>query len=116
VRSAVANLPALPPLEDALVICLLLLDQEPDCYQRAAVRWPGRLLLEHRGVSLRHAERAGRCTSRSPTGNSSLSRVSGRRWTSPDREVVSSCTLITCQANELAGPIHHRHARRLHGP
>jgi hypothetical protein len=31
---------------------------EPDRYQRAAVRWLGRLLLEPRGVSLRHAELA----------------------------------------------------------
>jgi hypothetical protein len=41
-----------------LAICLLLLEQEPDRYERAAVRWLGRLLLEQRGVSLRHAERA----------------------------------------------------------
>jgi hypothetical protein len=40
------------------VICSLLLSQEPDRYERAAVRWLGRLLLEHRGVSLRHAELA----------------------------------------------------------
>jgi hypothetical protein len=58
VRAAVANLPGPPPLEDALVICLLLLDQEPERYQRAAVRWLGRLLLEQHGVSLGHAERA----------------------------------------------------------
>jgi|Tabmets5t2r1_1033131.scaffolds.fasta_scaffold03432_1 hypothetical protein len=58
VRTAVVNLPAPPPLEDALVICLLLLDQEPDRYQRGAVRWIGRLLLEQPGVSLRHAELA----------------------------------------------------------
>jgi alpha-D-ribose 1-methylphosphonate 5-triphosphate synthase subunit PhnH len=58
VRAAVANLPGPPPLEDALVICLLLLDQEPDRYERAAVRWLGRLLREHRGVSLSHAELA----------------------------------------------------------
>ena len=58
VRAAVANLPAPPPLEDALVICLLLLDQEPDRYERAAVRWLGRLVLEQRGVSLRHVELA----------------------------------------------------------
>jgi hypothetical protein len=56
VRAAVANLPGPAPLEDALVICLLLLDQEPDRYERAAVRWLGRLLLEQRGVSLRHVE------------------------------------------------------------
>ena len=32
--------------------------QEPERYDRAAVRWLGRLLLEQRGVSLRHAELA----------------------------------------------------------
>jgi hypothetical protein len=58
VRAAVANLPGPPALDDALVICPLLLDQEPDRYERAAVRWLGRLLLEQRGVSLRHAELA----------------------------------------------------------
>jgi putative SOS response-associated peptidase YedK len=30
------------------------------------------------------------------------------RWTSPDAEVVASSTIITCQANELARPIHNR--------
>jgi hypothetical protein len=58
VRAAVPNLPAAPPLEDALVICRLLLEQEPDRYEPAAVRWLGRLLLEQQGVSLRHAELA----------------------------------------------------------
>lgn len=57
-RTAVANLPAPPPLEDALVICRLLLEQEPERYERGAVRWLGRLLLEQPGVSLRHAELA----------------------------------------------------------
>lgn len=42
VRSAVANLPGPPPLEDALVICRLLLDQEPDKYERAALNYPVR--------------------------------------------------------------------------
>jgi hypothetical protein len=58
VRSAVANLPAPPPLDDALVICRLLLEQEPERYERGAVRWLGRLLLEQPGVSLRQAELA----------------------------------------------------------
>jgi hypothetical protein len=60
-RSAVPNLPAAPPLEDALVICRLLLEQEPDRYERAAVRWLGRLLLEQEGVSLRNAGLAAAC-------------------------------------------------------
>jgi hypothetical protein len=58
VRAAVPNLPAAPSLEHALVICRLLLEREPERYERAAVRWLGRLLLEQRGVSLQHAELA----------------------------------------------------------
>jgi hypothetical protein len=58
VRAAVRNLPGLPPLEDALVICLLLLDEEPERYEAASVRWLGRLLLEQPGMRLRHAELA----------------------------------------------------------
>jgi hypothetical protein len=58
VRSAVANLPGPPPLDDSLVICRLLLEEDPDRYERAAVRWLGRLLLEQPGVGLRHAELA----------------------------------------------------------
>jgi hypothetical protein len=42
VRSAVANLPAPPPLDDALVICRLLLEQEPERYERGAVSYPVR--------------------------------------------------------------------------
>jgi hypothetical protein len=57
-RAAAAELPGLPPLEDALAICLLLLDQEPQRYERAAVRWLGRLLLERRAMTLRQAEYA----------------------------------------------------------
>jgi hypothetical protein len=40
------------------VICPLMLDQEPERYEAASVRWLGRLLLEQPGVSLRHAELA----------------------------------------------------------
>jgi hypothetical protein len=58
VRAAVSNLPGPAPLDDALVICRLLLDQEPDRYERAALKWLGRLLLEQPGMSLHHAELA----------------------------------------------------------
>jgi putative SOS response-associated peptidase YedK len=30
------------------------------------------------------------------------------RWTGPDSESVPSCTIITCEANDLARPIHDR--------
>jgi hypothetical protein len=39
-------------LDDALHICLLLRDGDPDRYQRAAVRWLGRFALEARDVTL----------------------------------------------------------------
>jgi len=45
-------------LDDALVICRLLLEQEPERYERGAVRWLGRLLLEQRGVRLSLVELA----------------------------------------------------------
>jgi putative SOS response-associated peptidase YedK len=38
------------------------------------------------------------------------------RWISPDGEVVPGCTIITCQANELARPIHDRMPVVLDGP
>jgi putative SOS response-associated peptidase YedK len=30
------------------------------------------------------------------------------RWRAPDGELVPSCTIVTCEANELARPIHER--------
>ena len=39
-------------LEDALRICLVLRDSDPDRYERAAVRWLGRFALEARSVTI----------------------------------------------------------------
>src|SRR5947209_593419 len=39
-------------LEDALRICLVLRDGDPDRYERAAVRWLGRFALEGRHVTI----------------------------------------------------------------
>lgn len=39
-------------LPDALRICLMLPDQDPDRYEAAAVRWLGRLALEARHATL----------------------------------------------------------------
>lgn len=55
VRAAASELPGVP-LEDALAVCVLLLKREPDRYERAAVRWLGRLLLERPVAELRRAE------------------------------------------------------------
>jgi hypothetical protein len=45
VRAAAAELPRIA-LADALAICLVFLDGEPDAYPRAAARWVARLTLE----------------------------------------------------------------------
>jgi hypothetical protein len=45
VRAAAAELPQVA-LDDALVICEVLAEQEPEKYERAALRWLARLCLE----------------------------------------------------------------------
>jgi hypothetical protein len=40
-------------LNDALQICLVLRDGDPERYERAAVRWLGRFALEARGATIR---------------------------------------------------------------
>ena len=55
VRAAAAELPHVG-LEDALGICLVLLDSEPEAYEPSAVRWAGRFLLERRCRSLQDAQ------------------------------------------------------------
>lgn len=45
-------------LRDALEVCLLLRDGDPERYERAAVRWVGRFALEAQIVSLEAIETA----------------------------------------------------------
>jgi len=45
IRAAAAELPSVE-LDDALVICEVLAEKEPERYERAAMRWLGRLCLE----------------------------------------------------------------------
>ena len=47
IRAAAAELPSVP-LEDALDICLALLELEPDSYPRIATRWGSRLAIERK--------------------------------------------------------------------
>lgn len=51
VTAAALELPRVQ-LDDALQICLVLRDGDPDRYDRAAVRWLGRFALEAQGVSI----------------------------------------------------------------
>ncbi len=39
-------------LDDALALCLLLVDEDPDRYGRAAVRWHARLCREMRALTI----------------------------------------------------------------
>jgi hypothetical protein len=51
ILSAARQLPRVA-LNDALRICLVLRDGDPDRYERAAVRWLGRFALEARDVTV----------------------------------------------------------------
>ena len=46
IRAAAAELPGPVPLDDALQLCLLLLELEPERFDAAAARWAARLVLE----------------------------------------------------------------------
>jgi hypothetical protein len=48
IRAIVAELPRPPGLEDALAICLALLDREPETFPRAAAKWASRFVIERR--------------------------------------------------------------------
>ena len=52
VIAAARELPQIA-LDDALRICLVLRDGDPDRFDRAAVRWLGRFALEGRAVTMR---------------------------------------------------------------
>lgn len=57
VRSAAAELPAVS-LDDALHVCVLLRDREPERYERAAVRWIARFCVERVDVSIEDVDEA----------------------------------------------------------
>jgi hypothetical protein len=57
VRTAAAELPRVA-LSDALEVCLLVRDQDPERFERAAVRWLGRFALEARDATLEAMQHA----------------------------------------------------------
>jgi hypothetical protein len=57
IRAAAAELPSIR-LDDALQVCVLLRDREPDRYERAAVRWIGRFCVERPQVTLEDVDQA----------------------------------------------------------
>ncbi len=59
IRAAAAELPSVR-LDDALEVCVLLRDREPERYEAAAVRWIARFCVERADVSLDDVQDAGR--------------------------------------------------------
>ena len=57
IRAAAAELPAVR-LDDALEVCVLLRDREPERYDRAAVRWIARFCVERPQASLAEVQAA----------------------------------------------------------
>jgi len=84
VRAAVAELPGVP-LDDALKIVCLILAQQPERYERAAIKWLARLLTERPVTELRDVERVVGCLAALPDrrrGRAALellSTLAGRR-------------------------------------
>jgi hypothetical protein len=66
VRLAAAELPRVA-LEDALRVCLLIRDQDPEQYERAALRWLGRFALEARSATLADVRSAADALARLPS-------------------------------------------------
>jgi len=82
VRAAAAELPRVG-LPEALAICLLLLDAEPDSYPPAAARWAARFVLEHPGVGVGEAQLV----------LSSLAALRGAGWVGGAEALVALCRL-----------------------
>lgn len=58
IRAAAAELPQVR-LDDALEVCVLLRDHEPERYERAAVRWIARFCVEREQVTVEDVAHAG---------------------------------------------------------
>jgi len=57
VRAAAAELPTIR-LDDALRVCLLIRDRDPERYERAALRWVARFAVEARDATLADVQAA----------------------------------------------------------
>ena len=65
VRAAAAELPTVR-LDDALDVCALMAAQEPERFERAALRWLARFCLERRGATIIHVQKAAQAFERLP--------------------------------------------------
>ena len=65
VRAAASELPTIR-LDDALHVCLLIRDRDPQRYERAALRWVARFAVEARAATLSDVQTAAHALSRLP--------------------------------------------------
>jgi len=66
VRAAAGELPAIR-LDDALRVCLLIRDRDPERYERAALRWLARFAVEARDATLADVHAAVQALARLPS-------------------------------------------------
>lgn len=65
VRTAAGELPTIR-LDDALRVCLLIRDRDPERYERAALRWVARFAVEARSATLGDVQSAAQALERLP--------------------------------------------------
>jgi hypothetical protein len=66
VRAAAGELPTIR-LDDALRVCLLIRDRDPQRYERAALRWIARFAVEARAATLGDVQAAARALAQLPS-------------------------------------------------
>jgi hypothetical protein len=66
VRAAAGELPTIR-LDDALRVCLLIRDRDPDRYERAALRWVARFAVEAADATLSDVQAAAAALARLPS-------------------------------------------------
>lgn len=65
-RAAAGELPTIR-LDDALRVCLLIRDRDPDRYERAALRWLARFAVEAHDATLADVQAAAEALAQLPT-------------------------------------------------
>jgi hypothetical protein len=66
VRAAAGELPTIR-LDDALRVCLLIRDRDPQRYERAALRWIARFAVEAQAATLGDVQAAARALAQLPS-------------------------------------------------
>src|SRR5215210_6261817 len=70
IRAAAAELPWVH-LPDALAVCVAIKASKPDQFERAAIRWLGRLCLEQPALSIRELREAANALEQLPSSEAS---------------------------------------------